>query len=145
MKISTLKNVLLYMGIPVVFLFSFADGCFGSNQNVEGIKKDTLLVFTGSDWCLPCMRLEKNILSDSVFTNFITSTFIYIHADFPQKKKLNEVEVMRNEKLAESYNPDGKFPLIVVVKNGLPTPIPFHDQKTNELLTSLQFILNGHE
>lgn len=145
MNISKVNKIFLYFGIPIVHFFSFVDGSLGSNQLVESRKQDTLLIFTGSDWCLPCMRLEKSILSDSVFTNYIASSVIFIHADFPQKKKLSEIEVMRNEKLAEYYNPNGNFPYILVVKNGLPTQIPFRDQKTEELLTSLQHILKGHE
>lgn len=145
MNIPKLKKVLLYIGFPFVLLFSSADGCFASNQFVESRKLDTLLIFTGSDWCLPCMQLKKNILSDSLFIQFISHNVEFIQADFPQKKKLDAIEEVRNEKLAELYNPKGLFPYILVLINGLPTQIPFRNQQPEELIKSIQHILQGYE
>lgn len=30
-------------------------------------EKKLLLVFSGSDWCIPCIRLEKEVWQDTVF------------------------------------------------------------------------------
>ena len=32
-------------------------------------QKPLLLEFTGSDWCPPCMRLNKEVFSQKVFRN----------------------------------------------------------------------------
>ena len=117
---------------------------FFNSSNLTG-QTNQLIIFTGSDWCLPCMRLDKNILSDSLFIQFTTYSITFVQADFPQKKKLSDNETFRNEKLAELYNAKGVFPFIVVVKNGLPTQIPFHDQPVTELIASIQHILQGYE
>jgi thioredoxin-related protein len=145
MKISNLKNTILCIGISFVMIISWVHGSFASNHIIENKKKDTLLIFTGSDWCLPCMQLEKNILSDSLFIQFISHNIELIQADFPQKKKLEANEISRNEKLAELYNPKGLFPYIAVLINGLPTRIPYHNQQPEELIKSIQHILQGYE
>ncbi|MBK9639588.1 MAG: thiol-disulfide isomerase [Bacteroidetes bacterium] len=113
-------------------------------NNLVG-QTNQLIIFTGSDWCLPCMRLDKSILNDSLFIQFSSHSLTFIHADFPQKKKLSADVIFRNEKLASLYNPEGIFPFIVVVQNGLPTQIPFHDQSAKELIASIQHILQGYE
>lgn len=146
MKISNLKNRIVRVGLTLVLIiFSFSYGYATSNSDARDLKKDTLLIFTGSDWCLPCIRLEKNILHDSLFLQFTTYSISFVQADFPQKKKLNEGEVSRNEKLAERFNPNGQFPFLVVIQNGIPTQIPFRDQSTQDLISAIEHIRQGYE
>src|SRR5215217_500909 len=74
-----------------------------------------LLVFTGSDWCVPCMRFEKKVLNDSIFIHFADSNLVLMNADFPQSKKLSEQTEEENDKLADKFNPSGSFPLIILL------------------------------
>jgi len=78
--------------------------------------KALFLIFSGSDWCQPCMRFNKSILSDSAFVRFAREKLVLLTADFPQRKKLPEEEVARNEDLASRYNPKGDFPRLVLLK-----------------------------
>lgn len=79
--------------------------------------KCILINFSGSDWCGPCIRLRREILESSVFTDYAAPNIILLRADFPRKKKnqldLNQVKL--NETLAEKYNPEGKFPFTLLV------------------------------
>lgn len=80
-----------------------------------------VLVFQGSDWCAPCIRLDKQIWSTQTFQKYAEEHFVMLQADFPRKKKnaLPPQLVASNAKLAESYNPNGIFPFVVVLdKNG---------------------------
>jgi len=80
-----------------------------------------VLVFQGSDWCIPCMKLEKEIWSTIEFQGLAKDHFVMVKADFPRKKanKLSEEMASQNAKLAEKYNSQGFFPLVVVLdKNG---------------------------
>ena len=79
--------------------------------------KAVLLVFSGSDWCAPCMRFEKKVLKDPLFIRFSDSSLILVNADFPQGKKLPPPVVKQDEDLAEKYNPSGLFPLIVLLRS----------------------------
>jgi thiamine biosynthesis lipoprotein len=78
-------------------------------------KRPLLLIFSGSDWCLPCERLNKLIFSDSAFKNFANQKLVLIEADFPQKAKLSKDQISCNEKLAEEFNPGGIFPYLLLL------------------------------
>jgi len=79
-------------------------------------QKTILLVFTGSDWCAPCMRFEKQVLSEYGFLEFARENLVILKADFPQRKKLSPEEEVQNDKLAEQYNPKGIFPRLVLLR-----------------------------
>lgn len=83
--------------------------------------KTIVLVFAGSDWCAPCMKLEKEIWESEAFKAYAKNNYVMHKADFPRKKK-NQVEseqVKRNKQLAEKYNPKGYFPFVAIIdKNG---------------------------
>lgn len=83
--------------------------------------KNILLVFSGSDWCIPCMKLERYILESDEFKTFSKDHFVLLRADFPKQKKnkLSEAQQAYNDELAEQYNPNGYFPLVVILdQNG---------------------------
>ena len=83
--------------------------------------KPLILVFAGSDWCGPCIKLDKKIRQSEEFKAFSKENYILYKADFPRKKanRLSETLTAQNTVLAEKYNSQGHFPLVVVLdKNG---------------------------
>lgn len=79
-------------------------------------QRPTLLIFSGSDWCLPCIQFEKTILSDSSFLDFVGQHLEFIQADFPQRARQSAELKKQNEILAERYNPEGTFPKILLLR-----------------------------
>lgn len=81
-----------------------------SNHNI-------VLVFQGSDWCAPCIKLDKNVWQTKTFQNLAKNHFVMLKADFPRRKanKLSKELTLQNAKLAEKYNNQGFFPLVVVL------------------------------
>ncbi len=77
--------------------------------------KQVLLVFQGSDWCIPCIRLEEKVLSTGRFEQFATDSLVVLKADFPQRKKVDAALTGRYEKLAAAFNPHGIFPKAVLL------------------------------
>jgi thioredoxin-related protein len=79
--------------------------------------KNIVLTFSGSDWCIPCMKLEKNIWDSPDFREYSKIHFILLRADFPKKKAnaLPKEQQEKNDKLAEIYNKQGLFPLVLVL------------------------------
>ncbi len=79
--------------------------------------KYILLSFSGSDWCIPCMRLEKDIFSADAFTQFAADHLVLVNADFPRKNKnqLSKDQQKMNDALAEKYNPQGSFPFTILL------------------------------
>lgn len=78
-----------------------------------------VLVFQGSDWCAPCIKLDKEIWSTSEFQKLSNGHFVMLQADFPKRKqnKLPSDLQEHNNKLAEIYNPNGYFPFVVVLNS----------------------------
>ncbi len=76
-----------------------------------------LLVFSGSDWCAPCIKLDKEVWSTEEFQELAEGHFVMLKADFPRKKqnKLSDTQQQKNNQLAEKYNQQGNFPLVVLL------------------------------
>ncbi|MDA3912191.1 MAG: thioredoxin family protein [Bacteroidales bacterium] len=80
-----------------------------------------ILVFSGSDWCAPCIKLDRQIWQSDEFKTYAKDNFFLLKADFPRKKnnKLSKEQQEKNNKLAEVYNTNGYFPFVIVLdKNG---------------------------
>lgn len=92
-----------------------------AQQQAQEEAKPMLLIFSGSDWCKPCMQLKKNIISSEAFTTFADSNLVLLEVDFPYRKKnqLSKEQKKHNSKLADQYNPKGVFPLMVVLDESL--------------------------
>jgi len=82
-------------------------------------KQPIVLVFQGSDWCAPCMKLEQEIWDSEEFKEYAKENFVLLKADFPRrrKNKLSKELQKHNDNLAERYNSHGIFPLVVVLNS----------------------------
>ena len=76
-----------------------------------------LLVFQGSDWCAPCIKMEHNVWSQDAFKTYAKSNLVLLKADFPKRKnnKLDASQQEHNDALAKKYNQQGIFPLVVIM------------------------------
>lgn len=76
-----------------------------------------LLSFAGSDWCAPCIQQTRDIFEKDAFIQYASQNLVLVKADFPRakKNKLEDSQVKKNEALAEKYNPQGKFPLTLLL------------------------------
>lgn len=79
--------------------------------------KNILLVFSGSDWCAPCIKLEKSVFESDAFKSEAAAKWVLVKADFPKKKAnaLPEAQQQHNAALIEKYNREGTFPLVVIL------------------------------
>lgn len=94
-----------------------------SQAKVEAAKEHKLILvnFSGSDWCVPCIRLRKEILESAAFEDYASGHLVLVRADFPRQKKNqpSKEQVKLNEALADQYNAGGKFPYTLLVdENG---------------------------
>lgn len=80
-------------------------------------KKPIILVFQGSDWCGPCIKLDRAVWSTADFKAYAAEHYIMVKADFPRRKSnaLSPELTKANKELAEKYNKNGFFPLVVVM------------------------------
>ncbi|TCJ19345.1 thioredoxin family protein [Flaviaesturariibacter flavus] len=113
-----MKTLILFLLLAVTTAVSAQSPAFDSVlTTAHAGHKAVLLRFSGSDWCIPCIRMEKEIFGDSAFSHYAAVNLLTVQADFPRQKKhqLSRIQQQANEKLAERYNPQGEFPLLVLL------------------------------
>ena len=114
-----MKKMIIVLGLIVMTICVQAQ-VQSMNEAQALAKKDSkliLLKFSGSDWCAPCIQLQKVIIDDPAFTAFANQKLILLLADFPRQKKnqLPKEKQEQNDKLAEKYNAEGEFPYMVLL------------------------------
>ena len=109
-------------------------------QEARQSGKKVLVIFSGSDWCLPCIRLEKNILTDSSFLQFARERLVMVEADFPQRKKIPPPLKAQYEALADRFDPEGAFPKIVLLTadRSLVGVLSYKDQSPTAFIEEVQ-------
>ena len=111
--------------------------------------KPILVNFSGSDWCVPCMRMHKEIFGSASFQKFASDNLVLYNADFPRMKKnqLPKDKVKANEQLADRYNAEGKFPLTLLLdENGnvIHTWDGYPDGSAEDFVVHLREALGNH-
>jgi thioredoxin-related protein len=117
-------------------VFETQEEAFSSASNTN---KKILLIFSGSDWCAPCVQFDKTILSTNTFKDFATTNLIVLKADFPQRKKLSKETQAQNDALAERYNPSGQFPELVLLRSdkSVVTKLVYNNQSPDQFISEI--------
>lgn len=114
-----MKNITLI--ICLISSIGFSQQWVTDIEEAKSIAKESskkiVLVFQGSDWCAPCIKLDREIWHTNEFKEYAKNHFVMLKADFPRRKKnaLSEEQQEHNNKLAETYNQNGYFPYVVVL------------------------------
>jgi len=76
-----------------------------------------LAVFSGSDWCKPCIMYEQEVFAQPEFAAYAKDKLVLAHFDFPRLKKNqpSAAQIKLNETAAAQLNREGDFPLAVVL------------------------------
>ena len=120
--------IILFVIVDVGIIFSQES----SEHNKEGLKvnwetsftkalaksksenKPILIYFSGSDWCGPCIRLDKELFHTRKFIEFTKDKLVLYLADFPRNKDLVTKQGQQdNKRLAENYN--NSFPMVLII------------------------------
>ncbi len=116
-----MKNIVTFFLILFVAQITIAQNWQTDLKQAQDIaakdNKKIILVFQGSDWCTPCIKLDHDIWQSEEFKKYAKEHFVMLKADFPRRKKnkLSKEQQAKNNKLAEKYNKSGFFPLVVVL------------------------------
>ena len=107
---------LLYLPVTVCAQ-EWTDDFIDAMAIAQQENKPIILVFSGSDWCAPCIKLDREIWQSDEFKTYANQNVVLYKADFPRKKenKLIDQLVQQNKELADRYNPKGYFPLVLVL------------------------------
>ena len=79
-------------------------------------KKPILALFTGSDWCPPCQKLEKTILLQPAFKDFAKQHLVPLFLDFPRDAKIDDGVKKQNDDLAKKFSVEA-YPTILVLSS----------------------------
>ena len=113
--------IFIFLNIGVLAFSQETKTLQNSINQAKQEHKKVLFFFSGSDWCSPCVTFKKTFIENEDFKAFAQNNLIVFNADFPRQKKnaLSKEQTEENEKLAEKYNQNGLFPLIILLdENG---------------------------
>jgi thioredoxin-related protein len=74
-----------------------------AQQEAKSSNKFLLMEFTGSDWCGPCILLQRQVFSTPEFQDYAKKNFVLLELDFPRTKTQPHEVVVQNQELANRY------------------------------------------
>jgi protein disulfide-isomerase len=85
-------------------------------QTAKAQNKRVLLDFTGSDWCGPCIQLNKTVFSTKEFRDYAAKNLVFVEVDYPKGKKQSAELTAQNQKLEKQYSIDEKgYPTLILL------------------------------
>ncbi len=76
--------------------------------------KPILINFTGSDWCIWCIRLRDEVFSKDAFQEYAKENLNMVFLDFPRSKKQSDEVKAENRRVMNLYGVQG-FPTIILL------------------------------
>ena len=68
-------------------------------------RKHVLLLFTGSDWCVWCVKMDQEVLDTPTFKAYADEALVVVEADFPNDKAGQSEDLQaRNRKLKNAFS-----------------------------------------
>lgn len=74
-----------------------------AQEEAKSSNKLLLMEFTGSDWCGPCILLQRQVFSSPEFQDYAKKNFVLLELDFPRAKTQPHEMVVQNQELADRY------------------------------------------
>ena len=75
-----------------------------------------LIKFTGSDWCPPCIAMERDVFNTAEFQEYAETHVVMMKADFPRSREIPGAIASQNEQLAERFGVEA-FPTMVLLSS----------------------------
>lgn len=118
MKDILLKTLLFAALLSALALSAAEPKWFDNFEKAKESAKERslpiLALFSGSDWCPACIKLESAVLSQKEFKDYAEGSIVPFLADFPQGRKLPPGIVSQNNMLLGKYEVEG-FPTILLL------------------------------
>ncbi len=82
-------------------------------DKAKASSKPLLISFTGSDWCLWCKKLDRELFETDVFTKSFGYLVIPVQLDFPQRRQLPARTQRQNNRLKARFSVEN-FPTVIL-------------------------------
>ncbi|MBI9105737.1 MAG: thioredoxin family protein [Spirochaetales bacterium] len=87
-------------------------------KTAQAEDKQILINFTGSDWCVWCKKLSKEVFLTGEFKEYADKNLVLLFLDFPSGINLSEEQVFHNQLIAQLMNVKG-YPAIWLMDKDL--------------------------
>lgn len=74
-----------------------------ATEQSQKLKRPIFALFTGSDWCVWCKRLQNDVFSKPEFIHWAQKNVILLELDFPRSKALPPDQVQQNNSLQQTF------------------------------------------
>ncbi len=103
--------------VPAAAVSSWNNDLAAALQQAKALNRPVLAVFSGSDWCKPCIMLKEEVFDKPEFQRYAEDKLVLARFDFPRsrKNKLPAAQTKANEQAAAQLNKEGNFPLVVLL------------------------------
>lgn len=99
-----LLTILFFISISVFSQITKTDTWDEAQKIALSENKDILIEFTGSSWCKPCIRMEKEVLSDPKFEEFAKDKFVLFVLDLQMPIKVDSENYQTFERYKKIHN-----------------------------------------
>jgi len=121
-----MKVLSLLLAMAAIPTMALADGWTTSYSRAvseaRAGHKPILMYFTGSDFCVWCKKLDRDVLEQPAFQQYADRNLVLLKLDFPARKRQNPRERQQNEELRMRYGVQG-FPTLILVEPGSRTAV----------------------
>lgn len=145
-KVAMILNLFLFLsGVSMLAgqEVGFTEDAPKAIQQAQTDKKDVIFLFTGSDWCPPCKKLEKEVLSEKEFLAEISKQYVLIKLDFPKNSPQDPELAKQNAAYSQKYGVDS-FPTLVLADFKL-VPFAFAGYEEGGYLNYLDLLQNARK
>lgn len=84
-----------------------------ANELSKSTNKPIFALFTGSDWCVWCRKLQKDVFAKPEFVKWAKENVILLEVDFPRYKQLSPEQTQQNQGLQQTFTVPG-YPTVWV-------------------------------
>ena len=83
-------------------------------KTAKSESKPILLFFTGSDWCIWCQKIDKDIFENSDFIKETANKLVFVKLDFPRRTPLDPSTAQQNKTLQHKFAVRS-FPTVIII------------------------------
>ncbi|MBQ6135895.1 MAG: thioredoxin family protein [Kiritimatiellae bacterium] len=102
-RMLTFLLAALGLALPCLALTGFDADYDAALARAKTSGRPLFVLFTGSDWCIWCQKLEEEVLSQKEFLDFATNTYELVELDYPIVKPQLAAQKKRNQELAKKF------------------------------------------
>lgn len=113
-------SLLLFFSVSALSAQHFVSNYSVAQSKARNMEKPLLILFSGSDWCRPCMQLHKTVYETEKFQTYADKNFVMYYADFPRRpqNQLPDDVKATNQSLASQYALSGVPTTVVLSSDG---------------------------